>query len=571
MRQLGGYTLHAPIGTGAAGRVWRAQSIASGAAVAVKVLHEDLSDDPDVRRRFLAEAALFSGRHLPHVVHVHEVVEDGDRLGLVLDLVDGPDLRAVLRTDGRLAPGLACALVSQVAVGLAGTHAAGVVHRDLKPENVLVLPEASGWTAYVTDFGIARSLDAATTTRRSRLLGTPDYTAPEVVAGAPAGPAADVYAAGVLLFEALAGHRPFRGEHPAAVLEQQRSAHPERPDGLPDDVWAVVRACLQEDPHDRPSAQQLAVELGRLAVQLPSDGTATRSSSDASMVTLVRSRPPRPDLPHRLLAERGRRALGRRQLAAAGAALVLLGVAGATAAGWRGPGSLEPAADRPAAASADVDAGPGGRASSTPSAGGAADGAAAEQRSPAPGPGAEGTAAPDHSPAPEPPSATRPDVSSPPSTDAPAGAASRPPDSAAVDGADQDAAAEAERRAAEQRAAEARAAEQGAAQQLTACYRTAVSGSLELQAGGATAGGPNFTSSACTGIHIMLTGATYQTWARSCLETPDGSRITSCSDWVYLSYPDTWDALSQSVPARSRWQLQMKSDGTHTVRFSYTA
>jgi hypothetical protein len=106
----------------------------------------------------------------------------------------------------------------------------------------------------------------------------------------------------------------------------------------------------------------------------------------------------------------------------------------------------------------------------------------------------------------------------------------------------------------------------------TACYATAIPGGLVLGDNQQhNAGGPNFTSSACGAIHIKLTSAVYRTHARSCLETASGSAITSCSSWILLSYPDTWDTLSRNVPSGSRWQIQMYAEGPERVSFSYTA
>jgi hypothetical protein len=106
----------------------------------------------------------------------------------------------------------------------------------------------------------------------------------------------------------------------------------------------------------------------------------------------------------------------------------------------------------------------------------------------------------------------------------------------------------------------------------SACFATAIHGGFDLGDNEShNAGGPNFTSSACNDIHVKLTSARYRTYARSCLEVADGSSITSCSSWILLSYPDTWDTLSVDVPAGSRWQIQMYALSAETVAFSYTA
>ena len=145
-------------------------------------------------------------------------------------------------------------------------HAAGVVHRDLKPENVLVGRDGGGGGAgtvhaWLTDFGVARAATppgGSRLTRTSRLVGTPEYVAPELAAGRPATGAADIYALGVLAYEVLSGRRPFDAEHPAALLRAHLEDAPTRPAGMSDDAWTVISACLAKEPGDRPDATRAA-------------------------------------------------------------------------------------------------------------------------------------------------------------------------------------------------------------------------------------------------------------------------------------------------------------------------
>jgi serine/threonine protein kinase len=102
------------------------------------------------------------------------------------------------------------------------------------------------------------------------------------------------------------------------------------------------------------------------------------------------------------------------------------------------------------------------------------------------------------------------------------------------------------------------------------CYATALAGHFDLADGDTIAGGPNYTSASCNDLHIKLTSAIFRTYARACFESPDGSAITHCSKWILLSYPNTWDTLATSVPAGSRWQLQMRADGEERAKFAYT-
>ena len=150
-------------------------------------------------------------------------------------------------------------------------HAAGIVHRDLKPENVLVTGHGDDVHARLTDFGIAWTAGDVALTRLSRVVGTPAYIAPELVAGRPATSAADVYALGVVAYELLTGARPFDGDHPAALLRAHLEDEPARPPGLPAPVWQVVAACLAKEPAARPTAAELATVLPGLGALLAGD------------------------------------------------------------------------------------------------------------------------------------------------------------------------------------------------------------------------------------------------------------------------------------------------------------
>ena len=150
---------------------------------------------------------------------------DGNDLALVMDLVRGTDLRTRLDRERRLAPEAAVAIVADVADGLAAAHAAGVVHRDVKPENVLLdmqgpLGPGGSHPALLTDFGVAKLIDSPRRTRATKIIGTPDYLAPEIVEGLPPRAAVDIYALATVLYELLAGFTPFGGGHPGAVLRR---------------------------------------------------------------------------------------------------------------------------------------------------------------------------------------------------------------------------------------------------------------------------------------------------------------------------------------------------------------
>jgi serine/threonine-protein kinase len=251
------YLLHEQIGQGGMGAVWRAEDVEAGVWRAVKVLRPEYARDPAAVARFVRERnALLALRH-PSVVTLHDMIVEGEQLALVMDLLTEGDLDKFRRDHGgTLPPGLAAGLVAQACDGLAAAHATGIVHRDLKPGNVLM----DEGRARLTDFGIARIGGESSVTSAGTVVGTVSYMAPEALAGAEPAPACDVYAAGVTLYELLAGRPPFTGQ-PAVVIHDHLRATPQRPGGLPGPLWQVIAACLAKDPAARPAAAQLAAAL----------------------------------------------------------------------------------------------------------------------------------------------------------------------------------------------------------------------------------------------------------------------------------------------------------------------
>jgi serine/threonine protein kinase len=269
-RPLGrGYLLHDLIGRGASGEVWRGVRSTDNQPIAVKLLRPELAEQPEMVARFVRERTTLLRLDHPNLVRVRDLVVEGTTLALVMDLIDGTDLRRTMRR-APLTQADAYAVLGQVARALDAIHAAGVVHRDLKPENVLVARCDGAVKAWLTDFGIARGATDATLTRASQLVGTPAYVAPEVATGQRATPAADVYAFGVMGYELLAGVRPFDADHPMALLHAHVTEEPARPDGVPEAAWQALRACLAKDPAGRPSAAWLADSFAALAAHLAS-------------------------------------------------------------------------------------------------------------------------------------------------------------------------------------------------------------------------------------------------------------------------------------------------------------
>ncbi|MCX4477341.1 serine/threonine protein kinase [Streptomyces cellulosae] len=267
-RRIGSrYTAHQILGRGSAGTVWLGEG--PEGPVAIKLLREDLSSDQELVGRFVQERTALLGLEHPHVVSVRDLVVDGNDLALVMDLVRGTDLRTRLDRERRLAPEAAVAIAADVADGLAAAHAAGVVHRDVKPENVLLdmqgpLGPGGSHRALLTDFGVAKLIDTPRRTRASKIIGTPDYLAPEIVEGLPPRAAVDIYALATVLYELLAGFTPFGGGHPGAVLRRHVTESVVPLPGIPDELWQLLVQCLAKAPASRLRASELAARLREL-------------------------------------------------------------------------------------------------------------------------------------------------------------------------------------------------------------------------------------------------------------------------------------------------------------------
>jgi serine/threonine protein kinase len=251
----GRYELGPVIGVGSSAEVHRARDLRLGTDVAVKRFRPGASAHDLLQQRREMEA--LAHLHHPGLVRLHDGGTEDGRAFVVTDLVEGPTLAERISGGPPLAPGAVRRLGAQLAEALAHVHAAGIVHRDVKPANVLL---GEGGHTRLADFGISRTLDATTATAIGCVVGTAAYLAPEQVRGERVGPAADVYALGLVLLEALTGRREFPGLAVESATARLHRA-PAVPDGLPGALGTVLTAMTRDDPLRRPSAAVVARAL----------------------------------------------------------------------------------------------------------------------------------------------------------------------------------------------------------------------------------------------------------------------------------------------------------------------
>ena len=244
------YRLGRRIAVGGMGEVWEAADTRLDRQVAVKVLKPELSGDDEFRHRFRAEARTTASLNHPGIAAVHDYGETSEQTAyLVMELVAGEPLAAVLARQRRLSAEHTLDIIEQAGNALQAAHERGLVHRDVKPGNILLTPDG---TVKLTDFGIARAVDAAPLTRAGIVMGTAHYIAPEQAAGSEVGPASDVYSLGVVGYECLTGHRPFHADSAVTVAMMHiRDTPAPLPPDVPHGVRSLIEATLVKDPRQR--------------------------------------------------------------------------------------------------------------------------------------------------------------------------------------------------------------------------------------------------------------------------------------------------------------------------------
>ncbi|WP_338696489.1 protein kinase [Streptomyces sp. Q6] len=256
------YRLDAHIGQGGMGRVWRAVDEMLDRPVAVKEMRIDGLDPEDARtrrERTLREARATARIDHPNVVRVYDVVDQGERLWIVMELVDGRSLEQVLVDEGPLGVEQVAEIGLGLTQALREVHAGGVLHRDIKPGNVL-MERAGRRRVMLTDFGIAAIQDTKALTIVGMLVGSPDYMAPERVSGRPQGPPSDLWSLGATLCAALGGRSPFSRDTTLATLHAVLYEEPRLPDEA-GRLGPLLTRLLAKEPQDRPGLDEVAREL----------------------------------------------------------------------------------------------------------------------------------------------------------------------------------------------------------------------------------------------------------------------------------------------------------------------
>ncbi len=249
----GRYEVRALLGRGGMGAVLRAEDLALGRPVAVKVLDPSLADEPEFRERFASEARALAALDHASIVPVLDVGTSGDRHYFVMKLLSGQVLSARLR-EGPLPAHLALSIAIDVLDGLEHMHSRGVIHRDIKPGNIHV--SSVDGHAVILDFGVLRLQGSdRRLTKSGEYVGTPEYVAPELILTQPGDARTDVYSLGITLYEMLTGRPPFRGETRLEVVTQQLRDLPRPPSELvaelPAGLDAVALRALEKEPEKR--------------------------------------------------------------------------------------------------------------------------------------------------------------------------------------------------------------------------------------------------------------------------------------------------------------------------------
>jgi serine/threonine-protein kinase len=289
------YQIQDPIGRGGMATIYRGRDLRTDHIVAIKILREVFSTDPKFVTRFQREAKAASSLQHPNIVQVYDYGHSEGNYFIVMEYIEGTDLRRYLRSRGMLAVDRAVIIAHDIALGLGAAHRRSIVHRDVKPQNILVGRDGS---IKLTDFGIAsvyKDINDERLTTTGMTLGTVQYYAPEQAQGEIVNPAADVYALGIVMYEMLAGRTPFDGDTPVAVAMQHIQDVPVPPSqfnpNIPPALEGIIMRCLEKIPEMRyrdGNSLARAIESlgggdgGGLTLASTSSGGSTETSSSSN-------------------------------------------------------------------------------------------------------------------------------------------------------------------------------------------------------------------------------------------------------------------------------------------------
>ena len=267
----GRYQVIEELGQGGMGRVYKVHDTKIGEKIALKLIRPEAGLDKKSLERFSNELKLARKIRHKNVCQMFDLGDDQGVRYITMEYVHGEDLRQLIRKVGRLSPGQAIAIARQVCDGLEEAHKLSVVHRDLKPQNIMIDKEGN---ARIMDFGIARSLTGKSITGAGVMIGTPEYMSPEQVEGRDVDQRSDIYSLGVILYEMVAGRRPFDGETALSIAHKQKYEAPEDPrkinPQIPEGLARVILKCLEKDKAARyESARALDAALAGIEEGLP--------------------------------------------------------------------------------------------------------------------------------------------------------------------------------------------------------------------------------------------------------------------------------------------------------------
>ena len=272
MKISGRYLLLSRLAIGGMGEVWQTLDEKTGERLAIKILRPELAGKKLFLSRLQIEAYNASRVHHPNLAEVHASGEDSGLGWISMELVDGVSLTEILDQEHILETDFLLSVLHQTADALSAVHGAGIVHRDIKPGNIMVTPTGE---VKLTDFGISKAPGQANLTQAGMVMGTAQYLPPEQAMGQPATPAGDLYALGVIAYEALAGKRPFTGDKPVDIaFAHVNKPVPPLPDSVAPSLRELVMQLLEKEPQKRlSSAARLMQRLEEVQHALSSAGS----------------------------------------------------------------------------------------------------------------------------------------------------------------------------------------------------------------------------------------------------------------------------------------------------------